>query len=75
MMTKRDQALLVSLYRSETWEAVNRVIADLSLSWQIDAQSDGTEWVYLRNSLIRDGRIGGMKMLMKEIERLVSKSL
>lgn len=75
MITQKDVGQLLAVYRSDTWQSLLKLIDEMALKWQMEAQTGNAEWEYLRDNLLRDGRIEGMKLLMKEIERIAQKNL
>ena len=61
-----------ALWQSDHWATLLGLVDKLALQWQVDMQTTETLDAYTIASLLRDGRIQGMRFLLGEIQRLAN---
>lgn len=69
-MTKQDKSLLMNLYRSNGFEALQRLAQDIIEELHRQSTIGNTEFEYLRNNIEREGKILGIDLLLKQIEKI-----
>lgn len=66
-MTKSDMELIRSLSASREFEALKRLAEDMSVEWLRNAGGGQTEWDYVKTSLMRDGKVEGIRELIAKV--------
>ncbi len=64
-----------ALWQSTGFETVKDVVEKLTAKWRLELGTGSTLDEYTMVSLKRDGRIEGLMLLVKEIERLANDSV
>lgn len=63
-----------SLWQSDGFETLKSLVDQLVAKWQVEPGTGETLDAYAMGSLRRDGRIEGVKTLLREVERLANAS-
>jgi len=66
-MTTQDVKLIQALAASREFEALGRLAEEMSREWKTSANGGQTEWEYVKSSLMRDGRIEGIRELISKV--------
>ncbi len=67
-MTKLDRGILKNLVVSREFEVLKRLSEEMVAMWTGQISTGNNEFEYLRSSFERDGKILGLRALIKEIE-------
>ena len=71
-MTTQDRAILKGFAVSRELDAVKRLAEDMVKNWMSQIATGNNEFEYLKSSLERDGKVQGIKALLREIDLIAS---
>lgn len=66
MIDGTEQKLLYQLMGSPQWKAFEHLIQEVCAKIQDDAIGTTTEWETLKDTLLREGQLKGIRRLMQE---------
>jgi hypothetical protein len=64
-----------AIWQSDNWDTLKELVEKLSAKWHADEDTGATLDEFTMSALRRSGKIQGIKMLLKEIERLANESV
>jgi len=72
MLTQRDKSQLANLAKSDTFRVLQQLASDMIDNFHKEIGTGETEFQYLKSSLERDGKILGIDLFLKGIEKHVN---
>lgn len=70
LFSKQDQSEIKVIIQSKGFEAVKRVAEDLMRQWTSELPSANEQFLYLQQSLQRDGKLLGLSQFFKELDKI-----
>lgn len=67
MITNAERSQIRQILQAPQWRTVERVIEDFIIQLQSDSSVKDTEWETLRETLIKEGRVQGMRLVISKL--------
>lgn len=68
-MNQAEKSLLTDLIRSQTWEIVSKIAAELIMKYQEAPINGMTEFETIKRAITRDAKVEAFKELIDTIEK------
>lgn len=66
-MTGQERAQLRSIVQSPQWATVKQLAESLCIKTKVDVGVRDTEWDFLKDSLLAEGKVLGIKQFIQEV--------